>query len=324
METILEIKHLSKKYANLLVLDDISLSIDKGDIYGILGLSGAGKSTLVRCINGLDTFQEGEIYFDHKLVTFDRFYRKNVSMIFQNFNLLEQRNVLKNVELPLELFKQKNRTEKAKKMLELVGLSDKLFAYPSQLSGGQKQRVAIARALMNAPKILLCDEATSSLDPENTAVIIELLKKLNKDLGLTIIFISHQMNVIESICSKVAIIDQAKIVENGSLYDVFLNPKNEISKKLIYAGHLNTRLDEDKFIKLIFDGDIDSPLISSIVQDCAIVVSIVYADSKIINDKVYGQMIIKLPYYEKDIIKLEKYLTFHNVKYMEVEKDELC
>lgn len=323
MDKILEIKNLSKKFNNLQVLSNISLNIYKKDIYGILGLSGAGKSTLIRCINGLEQFDEGEILYEGKKVTFDRNYRRNVAMIFQQFNLLDQRTVLKNVELPLELFKEKNRKEKAIKYLELVGLKDKLNAYPSQLSGGQKQRVAIARALMSEPKILLCDEATSSLDPDTTNQILELLSKLNKELGLTIIMISHQMNVIEKICNKVAIIDNSKIVEDGNTEDIFLFPKTEISKKILYSGHINTELDSSKILKIIFNGEIDTPIVANIIQDCNITLSIIYADSKVVNNRIYGQLIFKLPQLEQDVKKIEKYLTMKKINYKEEDINEL-
>ncbi len=319
---ILVLKNISKSYGGNVVLSDVSLSVSKGDVYGVLGLSGAGKSTLVRCINGLEKFDCGEILYKGKLVTFDRHYKRQVAMIFQSFNLLQQRTVLKNVEIAGELFGLPDSKEKAKQLLERVGLGDKLESYPSQLSGGQQQRVAIARSLMTNPEVLLCDEATSALDPETTQSILELLKELNEELNLTIIIISHQMSVIEAICNKVAIIDHSRIVENGNLYDVFLSPQTEIAKKLIYSGHVNTKLDDHKLIKLIFNGEVDKPIIANIIQDCNMLISIVYADSKTIDGKIYGQMIIKLPYYEKDIIKLKKYLELKNYEFEEVDDNE--
>lgn len=321
---LLELKHISKSFGERQVLTDINLTINKGDIYGILGLSGAGKSTLVRCINGLERFDSGEILFNDEPVDFSREYRRKVSMIFQSFNLLQQKTVLRNVMLAGEITKDKKCKDKAISLLNLVGLGDKLNAYPSTLSGGQQQRVAIARALMTEPDVLLCDEATSALDPETTNSILELLKNLNKELGLTVIIISHQMSVIESICNKVAIIDDSKIVENGTVYDVFLSPKTDIAKKLVYSGHVNTKLDNQKFIKLIFNGEVDSPIIANIVQDCNILVSIVYADSRTILDKVYGQMIIRLPYYQEEMFKLKKYLELKNIQYEEVSEDGLA
>lgn len=324
MAVILELKNINKSFGEHQVLNNVNLTVNKGDVYGILGLSGAGKSTLVRCINGLETFDSGELLYEGNPVVYDRNYRRKVSMIFQSFNLLQQRTVLKNVELAGEIFGDKNRKEKAKELLDLVGLSDKLNAYPSQLSGGQQQRVAIARALMTNPEVLLCDEATSALDPDTTNSILALLKDLNKKLNLTIIIISHQMSVVEAICTKVAIINDAQIIEDGELYDVFLSPKAEITKKLIYSGHVNTKLDDKKMIKLIFDGEVDEPIIANIIQDCNILVSIVYADSKAINGKIFGQMIIKLPYYDNDIAKLKKYLELKKIKYEEVDADGLA
>lgn len=319
----IELKQVSKSYGNKKVLNNVNLVVEEKDIYGVLGLSGAGKSTLVRCINGLETFEEGEIYFNDFLLCSNnkRIERKNIEkiqMIFQHFNLLEQRTVLGNVLLALEISKRGNKKERIKKSLkalETVGLKDKVNAYPSELSGGQKQRVAIARALVLEPEVLLSDESTSALDPETTISILELLKKLNKELGLTIIMISHQMNVIEQICNKVAIIDNATIVENGSLADVFLNPKTEIARNLIFSNHVNTKLSNNKVIRLIFDGNADDSIVADIVQDCAIKVSIVYADTKVINNKIYGQLAIKRPEDDKDNLKLEKYLNLHNIKY---------
>lgn len=323
MKYILQIKNLSKRFGDHIVLNDINLNIKKKDIYGILGLSGAGKSTLVRCINGLEKSDSGEIYFEGTLVDFDRKYKREVAMIFQQFNLLDQRTVLKNVELAGELFKEKGRKEKALKYLELVGLKDKINAYPSQLSGGQKQRVAIARALMTEPKILLCDEATSSLDPDTTNQILDLLNELNEKLDLTIIMISHQMNVIERICNKVAIIDHSEIVENGNAQDIFLFPQTDISKKIIYSGHINTELEESKFIKIIFNGEIDTPIIANVVQDCNIILSVIYADSKVVNDRIYGQLIFKMPALQSDVVKLKKYFDLKEINYEEVGANEL-
>lgn len=328
--SLLQIKHLSKHFGSLQVLDDVSLDVEEGDVYGILGLSGAGKSTLVRCVNGLERPDEGEVLFDGKLISSkghkpNQETRRKIAMIFQGFGLLEQRKAWQNVHLSYELGYEKDIDgSKSRELLKKVGLEDKADCYPSTLSGGQKQRVAIARALALHPKILLCDEATSALDAETSNQIINLLKELNKELSLTVIIISHQMSVLESICNKVAIIDQAKIVESGALSDVFLNPQTEVAKKLIYAGHVSTKLDNEKLIRLLFNGDVDQPLVGNIVQDCGILVSIYFADSKVIDGKVYGQLIMKLPTYEKDIKKLEKYLTLKHVSYKKVSIHELA
>ena len=322
----IKISHLSKSFGDNLVLDDISLEVNKGDLYGILGLSGAGKSTLIRCINGLESYDKGEIYLNDELLSsptkeIKKEKKKKIAMIFQSFNLLQQITVLKNVEFALEINKvydKETRRLKALEALKKVGLEDKKDAYPSQLSGGQQQRVAIARALVLEPEILLSDEATSALDPETTASILELLKKLNKELGLTIIMISHQIEVIEQICNKVAIIANTKIIEQGELSEVFLNPKTKIARSIIYSNQIQTLYDENKMLRILFNGNLDEPLIANIITSCNILVSIVYADSKVIDGKVYGQVLIKLPKEEKDVSKLLKYLKLHGVNYEEV------
>lgn len=329
---MIELVNLSKVYdggkkADVVALSDINLKIEDGDIYGIIGLSGAGKSTLVRCVNLLEKPTSGHVYIDGEDLTAVsksrlREIRRKVSMIFQQFNLLQQRSVLKNVELAGEIGSDSERKEKAIRLLEQVGLGDKLDAYPSQLSGGQQQRVAIARALMTDPEILLCDEATSALDPETTHSILDLLKQLNAELNLTIVIISHQMSVIEEICNKVAIIDNSVISENGDLQDVFLSPKTDVAKKLIYSGRINTGAKGEKLVKLKFDGAIDQPIITNIVQECNILLSVFYAETKVICGKTYGQIMFRLPYYDDDIDKLKAYLNEKGVPFEEVNTDE--
>lgn len=331
---MIRIENLSKIYEKgtdneVVALKHINLNIEDGDIYGIIGLSGAGKSTLVRCINLLERPTAGHIYIDDEDLTTVtpkrlREIRRKVSMIFQNFNLLQQRSVLKNVELAGELGKDVDRKEKAIKLLETVGLGDKLNAYPSQLSGGQQQRVAIARALMTDPKILLCDEATSALDPETTNSILELLKELNQKLNLTVVIISHQMSVIEAICNKVAIIDKSTISTVGTLQEVFLSPKDAVAKKLIYSSRINTGIKNEKLVKLMFDETIEEPVITNIIQECNILLSIFYAETKIIGGKTYGQIMFRLPYYDEDIEKLCAYLDKKGVAYEEVNTNDFC
>lgn len=221
-------------------VQDMNLIIQKGDIFGIIGLSGAGKSTLVRCMNLLEKPTSGKVFLgeeelsamSHKEL---RIARKRIGMIFQQFNLLEQRTALKNVCYPLEIvgMSRKKSQEKAKKLLKLVGLEDRMYSYPSQLSGGQKQRVAIARALATDPEVLLCDEATSALDPNTTKAMLDLLKKINIDLGVTIVIITHEMKIVEQICNKVAIIDDGRIAELGTVQEMFLHPRTKIAKELI-------------------------------------------------------------------------------------------
>ena len=323
----IEIRNLCKSFGDKCVLDHVSLDVKKGDVFGVLGLSGAGKSTLVRCINGLEIPDEGEIYYRGELLCssskrIDKARRGKIAMIFQQFNLLEQRTVLGNVELALEIAKigdRKTRKEKALSCLRRVGLEEKAKDYPSSLSGGQKQRVAIARALALEPEVILSDEATSALDPETTKSVLSLLKELNRELGITIIMISHQLSAIEAICNKVAILDQAKLVEQGELSDVFINPTTDIARSLIYADHVHTALNEHHFVRLLFNGNADEPLIANIVQQCGLQVSIVYASTKVIDGKVFGQTVIKRPKDEADREKLRKYLTLHQVEFEEVK-----
>lgn len=330
---MIEIRNVCKNYetrqGTFTALQNVNVTIEDGDVFGIIGLSGAGKSTLVRCINLLEKPSSGSIIVDGEdLTSADaaklRIMRRKISMIFQQFNLLQQRSVLKNVELAGEIERNRNRREKAIELLTTVGLKDKLNAYPAELSGGQQQRVAIARALMTDPKVLLCDEATSALDPETTKSILALLKDLNKKLGLTIVIISHQMSVIESICNKVAIIDNAEIVEQGELQNVFLSPKMPITKRLVYSGRVNAAVHGEKFVKLLFDGTTDKPVITHIIQECNILLSVFYAETKVINDVTYGQIIFRLPYYDEDIEKLRAYLDEKGIAYEEVDSDDFC
>jgi D-methionine transport system ATP-binding protein len=322
MEEI-RIERLSKSFGSHKVLDEVSLSIDKGDIYGILGLSGAGKSTLLRSINGLERIDEGAVYYQGKLLAgpahpIARCRRREIAMIFQSFNLLQQLSAEENVELALKLAQEDHRREKALAALKTVGILDKAASYPAELSGGEKQRVAIARAIALKPEVLLSDEATSSLDGENTEQVLALLGKLNKELGLTIVMVSHQISVIESVCNRVALLDQAKIIEEGELSEVFLAPKTALAKELIYATHVKTMLDEKRMLRLLFNGNLDEPIIAEIVEDCSLLVSIVYADSQVIAGKMYGQVVIKLPKEEKDSAKLKRYLAIKGVAYEEV------
>lgn len=242
---MIEIKNISKQFetaeGTVKALRNVSLSIADGDIFGIIGMSGAGKSTLVRCINMLERPTEGSIEIDGidigELSEVQlRGVRRDIAMIFQGFHLLMQRNCLKNVCFPLELagVNKKEAREKAFRLLDLVGLSDKAKAYPAQLSGGQQQRVAIARALATDPKVLLCDEATSALDPTTTHSILELIRDINVKLGITVIVITHQMSVVESICRHVAVLDEGKIVEQGEVAEVFLHPKSLAARRLVF------------------------------------------------------------------------------------------
>lgn len=249
---MIEIKNLSKSFRTaggaLEALKDVTLTIEDGDIYGIIGMSGAGKSTLVRCINMLERPTEGRVLlFGQDIGALSerelRRVRRDVTMIFQGFHLLMQRNCLKNVCFPLELsgMKKSEAKKRAKELLEMVGLPDKANAYPAQLSGGQQQRVAIARALATNPKVLLCDEATSALDPNTTHSVLELIREINRKLGITVILITHQMSVVEEICNRVAILDEGTIVEEGAVSAVFENPQSAAARRLVFPGGRNRR-----------------------------------------------------------------------------------
>lgn len=242
---MIQIEHLNKTYVSRqgethVALTDIDLTIEDGSVFGIIGQSGAGKSTLVRCLNLLERPTSGSIVIDGRDITNLsgkdlREFRSSVSMIFQNFSLLQQRTVLRNVMFPLELrhADKKDAEKRARELLDLVGLADKCDKYPSQLSGGQQQRVAIARALINNPSIMLCDEATSALDSMTTHSILKLLKDINKEMGVTIVLITHSLAVAELICDNIVVIDEGKIVEKGKTEDIFANPQSDVAKKLL-------------------------------------------------------------------------------------------
>lgn len=244
---MIKLENISKSFAingkTVEAVKDVSLAIRQGEIFGIIGFSGAGKSTLVRCINLLEKPEKGRVIIDGEDITHYegkelRHVRQKIGMIFQHFNLMPSRTVFENIELPLKLTKlsASERSQKIKTLLDLVGLSDKAQSYPSQLSGGQKQRVAIARALANDPKVLLCDEATSALDPQTTHSILQLLKEVNTRLGITVVVITHQMEVIKEICDRVAVMQKGVVVEEGDIVDVFSAPQAPITKSFIQAA----------------------------------------------------------------------------------------
>ncbi|MBS5335098.1 MAG: ABC transporter [Clostridiales bacterium] len=327
---MIELKHLSKVYDNgktkVEAIKDINLTIEDGDIFGIIGLSGAGKSTLIRCVNFLEEPTSGQVIFDgvdlgtisHKELLKKR---QSMSMIFQNFNLLSQRTALGNICYPLEIagVDKKKAKEKARKLLDIVGLSEKENAYPVQLSGGQKQRIAIARALATDPKVLLCDEATSALDPTTTASILNLLKEINKTMGVTIIIITHEMKVIEQICNKVAVIDNSNIVEEGLVKDVFTAPKSHIAKQLILPKNEGVpEADGFRCLRLVFDGtSAFEPIISALSRQCSVDVNILGANTKNIEGVAYGQMLIQMPEDEQKVADIKAFLDSKKVKYKE-------
>lgn len=330
-EPIIRLEHLVKEFktssGTVKALEDISLDIYAGEIFGIIGLSGAGKSTLVRCINYLEVPTSGEVIFEGvPMGSLDRKginqARRSMGMIFQQFNLLAQRNILKNVCFPMELQKTpKDQAEKrARELLEMVGLADREKAYPAQLSGGQKQRVAIARALATNPKVLLCDEATSALDPNTTKSILQLLKEINRKLGVTVIVITHEMGVIEAICDRVAIIDQSHIAEAGKVSEIFSNPKTAIGRQLILGDAARqVALGKDRQLRIIFDGrESSEPVISNLVLACKVPVNIMYAETRDVGGTAMGQMLIQIPEDETEARRIINYLKTMKVTFEEV------
>ncbi len=323
---MIEIKNISKVFntadGTVEALKNVSISIPDGDIFGIIGMSGAGKSTLVRCINMLERPTTGSIEIDgcdigmlsdKKL----REFRRDITMIFQGFNLLMQRNCLKNVAFPLELA-GKSKAEAKKRALELldvVGLADKAKAYPAQLSGGQQQRVAIARALATDPKVLLCDEATSALDPTTTNSILELIRNINERLGITVVIITHQMSVVESICKHVAILEDGEVAEQGEVTEVFSHPKSSAAKKLVFpegdAESLVIGEAGQRFIRVIFNGAMatGSPLIARMALEKGIAANIAYASTRSIGGKAYGSMLLSIDGDDSAVRTAIQYMT---------------
>lgn len=313
---MIELKHISKSYdGHITALSDINLTIQDGEIFGIIGQSGAGKSTLVRCINMLEPPTSGEVLINGKdMMKLSkkelREERKHIGMIFQHFNLLSSRTVYENVAFPLEL-SHVPKAEQAKKIntiLELVGLTEYRDKYPAQLSGGQKQRVGIARAIVTDPPVLLSDEATSALDPETVKSILQLLKDINKKLGITIIMITHQMEVIKQIADRVAVIEKGKIIEESSVVDLFTNPRTETSRKFIGSvisdeipeslRHMDiTREkhhpDDSLAIRLSFRGDVtDEPIVANLIRKFGLDVSILYGNIDYIHGVPFGKLIV--------------------------------
>ena len=305
---MIELKHITKRFptpeGELTALHDVSLTIGDGDIFGIVGMSGAGKSTLVRCLNLLERPSQGQVVIDgedlcamsQKELTLRR---RSISMIFQHFNLLMQRTCLDNICFPMEIAGKKGPEvkKKARELLEVVGLPDKADAYPAQLSGGQKQRIDIARALASDPKILLCDEATSALDPKTTRDILRLIQDINRRLGITVVIITHEMGVVEEICSHVAILDHGVLQETGTVEEVFSNPKTEAGRRLVYPdGVVIDQLPAAHVIRIAFNGSSSyEPLIASLAMDCQVKVNILGADTRNVDGKAFGTMLLGLP-----------------------------
>ena len=317
------------KSGDVTALDNVTLNIEDGMIYGVIGYSGAGKSTLVRCINLLERPTEGSVVIDgvemEKLTPAQlRQRRREITMIFQQFNLLMQRTCLKNICFPMELagVPKDKATARARELLELVGLPDKADAYPAQLSGGQKQRIAIARALATNPKVLLCDEATSALDPNTTHAILQLIQKINREMGITVVIITHQMSVVEDVCSHVAILDNGTVVEQGSVRDIFSNPHSDAAKRLVFPAGTPERelLPGRKMVRVAFNGTqtTDKPLVASLAIECGALVSIVAADTRVVNGQTLGSMLLALPEGEGAAKALDYIKNYPGITYEEV------
>ncbi|HDK7137136.1 TPA: methionine ABC transporter ATP-binding protein [Clostridium botulinum] len=320
---MIEISNLQKFYGDTKVLRDINVEIDKGDIYGLLGVSGAGKSTLLRCINGLESYEAGSLKVnDVEVKNLNekelRAFRKNIGMIFQQFSLLERKTVYENVALPMECwgYKKQDIDKKVKELLELVELGDKIKSKPKELSGGQKQRVAIARALTLDPQILLCDEATSALDPSITNSILELLKKINRELGITIVVVTHQMNVVKQVCNKMAILSKGNLEAKGKVEDIFLDkPKaleellGELEDNVIPKQGVNIEIIERENIQ-------KSSLLSSLAIDTKVKYSLVWGGTDKYRDKILGAFVINIK--EDDKLKITNYLNEKHIEWREV------
>lgn len=330
---MIELKHINKTYdGHITALEDICLTINDGEIFGIIGQSGAGKSTLIRCINMLEPPSSGEVIINGKNMTKLsqkdlREERKHIGMIFQHFNLLSSRTVYENVAFPLELAKmpKAEQEKKISDILELVGLTEFRDKYPAQLSGGQKQRVGIARAIVSDPEVLLSDEATSALDPETVKSILQLLKRINEKLGITIIMITHQMEVIKQIADRVAVIENGKIIEESSIVDLFTNPKTETSRKFIGSvisdefpealSHMNITKEKKHpsdltILRLSFRGDVaDEPIVANLIRKYNLEVSILYGNIDYIHNVPFGKLIVTIDGTDEDICAGLAHLT---------------
>ena len=312
---MIELSHLNKTFqtadGTVDALKDINLTIEDGDIFGIIGMRGAGKSTLVRCSNMRERPTSGTVKVGGDDMTALspaalRAKRRSITMIFQQFNLLMQRTCLKNVCFPMELegMSKKDAKKKAKELLALVDLPDKAQSYPAQLSGGQQQRVAIARALATNPQVLLCDEATSALDPKTTHSILELIRDINKKLGITVVVITHQMSVVEEICNHVAILDEGCVVEQGDVAQVFAHPQSDAAKKLVFPNGeetvLPTQQDEAR-LRILFNGSAtaDKPLIATMAAQHGILANILGASTRAFHEQAFGEMLIGVPLSQK-------------------------
>lgn len=334
MEPMIQVENLCKSFSTksgtVEAARNISFSIEKGEIFGIIGLSGAGKSTLVRCLNLLERPTSGSVWVNGKnlMELSERELRKerqNIGMIFQHFNLLMQRTALDNVCFPMEIvgISKKEARKKALEYLKIVGLEEKALSYPSQLSGGQKQRVAIARVLASDPEILLCDEATSALDPQTTKSILELIRKINKEYGITVVVITHEMSVVQEICNRVAVLERGVLVESGTVEELFRSPKTEAARRLVFSGRAQIqKMNGKRLVRVTFkDKSSFEPVIANLVLTYRTPVNILYADTKNIGGTAEGEMILQLPEIEETAEKMIEYLRETNMGVEELSSD---
>ena len=322
---MIELRNLSKRFVTadgpVEALNNVNLTVNDGDIYGIIGMSGAGKSTLVRCINMLERPTEGSVLLDGRdLGALSKKemqqVRREVTMIFQSFNLLMQSTCLQNIMFPLKLARVPKREAeaRARELLNTVGLPDKANVYPAQLSGGQQQRIAIARALATKPRVLLCDEATSALDPKTTQSILELIRQINRDTGITVIVITHQMSVVQEICNRVAILEHGEVVEEGEVSQVFANPKAEATRNLVYPEMADSAAISDEHgqrVRIIFNGGpaARTPLIAQMAMEVGVAASILGASTRSVGDRAYGYMLLDIPGSPEEMAKAVTYLS---------------
>ena len=332
---MIQLEHVSKSFSEgIPALNDVSLHISEGEFVFVVGDSGSGKSTLIKLLlkeleptSGSITINDINIRkLPHRKVPH---FRRNIGCVFQDFRLLKDRNVYDNVAFAQRVVGASNRSirQKVPVMLSMVGLAAKYRSFPKQLSGGEQQRVAIARALATNPKVLLCDEATSALDPKTTKQILDLLRKINQEMGVTVIVITHQMSVIEAICDNVAIIDHSHIAESGPVSEVFSNPKTEIGRRLILGDGNANAIQPVNFgdsanpkIRIIFDGQkAHRPIISDIVLSCNAPVNILFANTKEVEGQAVGQMVVELPDSVEEAERITHYLRSNDIRFEEVK-----
>ena len=340
-KTIISFENLSKRYEKkgqtFVALDNVTFKVNKGDVYGLIGFSGAGKSTLLRMVNALETPTEGKVFVkgvdltslkESKL----REVRKDIGMIFQEFNLLETKTVFDNIAIPLVLRHESKQKIKSRveELLKFVGLEDKAKALPGELSGGQKQRVGIARALATEPEILLCDEATSALDPDTTESILNLLARVNKELNVTILFVTHTIRVVQKLCNKVAILEHGKLVENGSVIDIFSKPKSTIAKRFVetvipskipesIVAELKKYEANYKVIRIFFHAEhATDDVIWQINAKLGVHTNVMFASVTELQGRVLSIITLQLTGNEEDLKKVEDYINSHGIAFEEV------